>query len=156
MTQLSGFARAACGCRLAAVSFAEFVDPTCGIDNFLLAGVERVARRANIEMELLFGMRRAGLKRITATASHRDVVVVGMYVGFHGSSKLGWRRAGNSRAEGFYLQAEPLAGIAPKLDPEATVTSPAQEINHIQTSAEPERDQQQDANRDRQKVLFDD
>ncbi len=49
-------------------SFLEFIDGTCGVDQVLLACVERVAIRANFNMQLVLG--RAGGKSIAAGANY--------------------------------------------------------------------------------------
>jgi len=66
-----------------AVFAAEFVHSTGGVDNLLLPGIERVAGRADVDMQLRLGQRRAGLDGVTAAAGNRNVVVVGMRFGFH-------------------------------------------------------------------------
>src|SRR4029077_12455933 len=67
------------------VLLAELVHAASGIDHFLLAGVERVAVRANLDLQILSKCR-AGLERVAARAGHGDLFVVGMSGGFHGSS----------------------------------------------------------------------
>jgi hypothetical protein len=68
---------------LAAVLLAELLDPTRGIDNFLLAGEKRVTRRTHFHLEI-FAQCGAGLEGIPATAGNRDFLVVGVNLVFHG------------------------------------------------------------------------
>ncbi len=65
-----------------AVLAAELVDPTAGIDDLLLAGVERMAGGAHFDEEVLTE-RRARLEFVAATTSDLDGVVIGVNVGFH-------------------------------------------------------------------------
>jgi len=60
----------------------ELVDPATGINDLLLARVERVACRANFDQQVLT-QRRAGGEFVAATTGHLDVAVIGMNVGFH-------------------------------------------------------------------------
>ena len=69
---------------LAAVLAAEFVNAACGVNNLLLAGVERVATGADVHRQGFTAERRPGLERIPAAAGHGDVAVSGMSFGFHG------------------------------------------------------------------------
>src|ERR1700722_20019502 len=59
------------------VLLAELVHATCGVDHFLLTGVERVAVRANLDLQIL-SKSRAGLERVAARAGHGDLFIVGM------------------------------------------------------------------------------
>src|SRR6266542_6079576 len=52
---------------LARVALAEFLDATGGVDDFLLARIERVARRAHFDVQGLVD-RRARHERVAATA----------------------------------------------------------------------------------------
>src|SRR5947208_1446765 len=54
------------------------------IDQSLLAGVKRVALRADFEVKFLFG--RACFERLAAGAPHDSVNVIWMYVCFHQAS----------------------------------------------------------------------
>jgi hypothetical protein len=69
---------------LDSVSAAEFVDSAGGIHNFLLASIKRMASGADVQADGIGFQRRTGLERITAAARHREVLVGGMYVCFHG------------------------------------------------------------------------
>ena len=60
---------------LHSVLLAELVDATARIDDLLLAGVERVAGRADLDAQV-FAKRRAGRDFVAATAGHLDIGVV--------------------------------------------------------------------------------
>src|SRR5262245_55763718 len=62
----------------------ESFDAAGGIDQFLFAGKEGMAFRADFKMD--FRLRRAGLKGFAACASDDRVDVVRMYVCFHRAS----------------------------------------------------------------------
>src|SRR6478752_7390100 len=64
----------------------EALDATARIHELLLARVERVALRADLDVQL--GLRRAGLERVSAGTRHRGDDVLGMDVGFHCSLKI--------------------------------------------------------------------
>ncbi len=68
--------------KLHAVLLAEFFHATGGVHDLLLAGVERVALRANFDVQGL-AVGGAGLERIAATAGYGNFVVIRMNVGFH-------------------------------------------------------------------------
>lgn len=75
----------------------ELVDPTSRVDVFQLAGVERMTRVANINLQL--GSNAASGEGIAATASHRGFLVFGMDAVFHrfrlftpGEGFLAWYR----------------------------------------------------------------
>ncbi len=59
----------------------ETFDSARGIDEFLLAGIERVAHRA--DFRVYFGRGAAGLEGISAAAMNDDFIVFRMYVLFH-------------------------------------------------------------------------
>ena len=59
----------------------ESLDSACGIDEFLLAGVEWMAHRADFGVYFFCGA--SGLEGISATASDGNRVVFRMYVFFH-------------------------------------------------------------------------
>jgi hypothetical protein len=69
-------------CLLHAVLLAELLDPSGGINNLLLAGIEGVALRAHFNVQIL-GHRGVRLEGITAAAVHGDFVVVGVNFRFH-------------------------------------------------------------------------
>src|SRR3954466_7139519 len=67
------------------VLLAEFVDAAGRIDDLLLTGVERVAVRAHLDLQIV-SEGRAGLERVAARAADRNLFVFGMALGFHGGS----------------------------------------------------------------------
>ncbi len=64
------------------VLFAELVYASAGIDDLLLARVKRVARGAHFNREIR-AEGRACCELIPATTGDLNVVVIGMYIGFH-------------------------------------------------------------------------
>lgn len=66
-----------------AEAFAEAINTAAAIDHFLLAGVERVALRADVEVNVL-AQSRASLEHRAAAASCSDDCVIGMNFRFHG------------------------------------------------------------------------
>ena len=75
-----GSSSATGGCR---VFLAEFVDAASGVDDFLLARVERMAVRADFHLEVV-SQCRTRLEGVAAGAAHIDFFVVRMRIGFHG------------------------------------------------------------------------
>src|SRR5215467_7102633 len=71
--------------RLPGVLLAEFLDPACGVDDLLLARVERVAGGAHFDVQFL-AQRGTGRKGVPAAADHLDFLVFGMDLFFHGLS----------------------------------------------------------------------
>ena len=67
--------------RLGLVLLAEALDATSGVDQTLLAGVERVALGAHVRVDL--GDRGARLERVAARALHAGGGVLGMDIGLH-------------------------------------------------------------------------
>ena len=67
-----------------AVLLLEAFDSTCGIDEFLLAGVKRMTHRADFRMYFACGA--ASLKGISAAAMYDHLIVFWMYVFFHGKT----------------------------------------------------------------------
>ena len=61
----------------------EFVHATGGVDDFLSAGVERVAQRANLDVEVVFFQRGFGDEFVTARAGNVDFVVIRVDTLFH-------------------------------------------------------------------------
>jgi len=59
----------------------EALDPACRVDQPLLASVERMAVRADLDVKLSGG--RASLKGVAACAGHDAAVILGMYLRFH-------------------------------------------------------------------------
>jgi hypothetical protein len=66
-----------------AVLAAELVYATARVDDLLLARIERMAGRADLDNEI-FAERLTRRKFVAATAGDLDVRVVGMDIGFHG------------------------------------------------------------------------
>src|SRR5690606_9693296 len=67
-----------------------------GVRDFLLAGVERVAGCADVEVEVL-AQRGARLDLVAAAAGRRDGYVIRMNIGFHdGCPRVCWRSATRS------------------------------------------------------------
>ena len=64
------------------VALVEAVDTSRGINELLLAGKERVAVRADFDVQVL-AQRRAGPEGVPAGTDHRDLVVIRMYFSFH-------------------------------------------------------------------------
>src|SRR5690606_28952453 len=97
----SSGARAPCA-RLSAggggrVLLAEFVDAAGGVDDLLLARVERVAGRAHFDLKGV-AERRARLERVPAGAGHADFRVVRVRVGLHDAARLGGKAGPKGRA----------------------------------------------------------
>ena len=57
-------------------SLVETINTSTGVDQLLLAGVERVALRADLNTDLLLG--RTGCENVAASAADRRLFVVGM------------------------------------------------------------------------------
>ena len=70
------------------VLLAEFVHATRGIEDLLLARVERVAVRADFDLQVV-SQSRPRLECVTARAGDADFFVFGMRIGFHGFSLSG-------------------------------------------------------------------
>jgi len=65
------------------VFLTEFIYSARCIENFLFAGVKRMANRANLDLKLVFGERRFCLELVSATALYGNFMVCGMDIGFH-------------------------------------------------------------------------
>src|ERR1041384_8122059 len=81
------------GCRLAAPRSAglleaplEALDPAAGVHELLLARVERVARRADLDVKL--GLGRARLELVAAGAANGREHVLGMDLGLHCRARI--------------------------------------------------------------------
>ena len=68
---------------------AEPLDPSGGIHQLLLAGKERMARRADFYADITL-MSGAGNKRIAARTMYAHFVISGMNSRFHMGSDLDW------------------------------------------------------------------
>src|SRR5581483_267046 len=74
-------------CALGALEPAlEALDPSAGVHELLLARVERVALRADLDVQLR--LRRTDLERVPAGARHRREHVIGMDTGLHRSARI--------------------------------------------------------------------
>jgi hypothetical protein len=85
--------------RRGSVFLAEFVDATRGVEDLLLAGVERVAIRADFDRKVV-SQSRPRLERIPAGAGHANFFVLGMRIGFHGVLSIRADFAGRSQEKG--------------------------------------------------------
>src|SRR5690348_10004732 len=65
------------GCALAGIFLAEFLDAARSIDDLLLAGIERVARRAHLHMQVLVQRGSRG-PRVAAAAGDSYLTILGM------------------------------------------------------------------------------
>jgi hypothetical protein len=65
-----------------AVTLAELIDLTGGVDDFLLAGIKRMAVRADFHMQILADSG-AGFESVAAAADHVDFSILRMDVRFH-------------------------------------------------------------------------
>src|SRR6056297_972420 len=81
LSRAMGLQQAASGAH-SAVLAAELVDSTAGIDDLLLARVERVALGTDLDVQL-FAQRGARLEGIAAAADNFDLLVFGMHVRLH-------------------------------------------------------------------------
>ena len=73
------------GCGFLTVTLVEAIDASCGIDQLLFAGKERVAGRTDFDVQVTFAGR-ASLERLAARAGNGYFVVFGMNSWFHSSS----------------------------------------------------------------------
>jgi hypothetical protein len=77
-----------------AVAAGELLDATGGVDELLFACEERMAGRANADLDVPAG--RAGVVDGPAGAGDRGFGVIGMETGFHGIKKVGNNAAGRT------------------------------------------------------------
>src|SRR6266404_96722 len=70
------------GRRLLAITPIKSIDTAGGIDQFLLAGKERMAGRTDFHVQIAF-TRRTRLESLAAGTGHCDFVVFRMNSGFH-------------------------------------------------------------------------
>ena len=73
---------------LNSVSFLELVDSAACIYEFLSAGEEGMALAADIHFERISFLSRTGFEGRTARAGDSDLVIIGMYIGFHRFTSL--------------------------------------------------------------------
>src|SRR5437763_4226477 len=64
----------------------EALDPAARVDELLLAGVERMAGRAHLDVQL--GLRGTRRERVSAAAMHGGEDVIGMDLGLHGRARI--------------------------------------------------------------------
>src|SRR5947199_2135845 len=64
----------------------EALDPAARVDELLLAGVERMAGRAHLDVQL--GLRGTGRERVSAAAMHGGEDVIGLDLGLHGRARI--------------------------------------------------------------------
>jgi hypothetical protein len=76
-TGLSGF----CACFV--VFLVELLDAACGIHDFLCSGIERVAFRANFNVQCRLANSGLGLEGIAAAAGYGDFIILWVNVCFH-------------------------------------------------------------------------
>jgi hypothetical protein len=74
---------------LHAITLAEFLDAASGVDNLLLAGIERMAGSTDFDVQLFFAQRGAGYESVATRAGDSDFFVIGVNAGFHGNSLIG-------------------------------------------------------------------
>src|SRR5256886_8686786 len=65
------------------VLLTELVHAACGVDDLLLAGIERMAVRAHLDLQIM-SEGRARLERVATRAGDGDLFILGMDGGFHG------------------------------------------------------------------------
>jgi hypothetical protein len=70
------------GCGFLAIALVEAIDASCGIDQLLLAGKERVASRTNFNVQVTF-LGGASLERLTARAGDGNINVFWVNSWFH-------------------------------------------------------------------------
>jgi hypothetical protein len=70
------------GCWFLAVALVEAIDASCGIDQLLLAGKERVASRTNFNVQVTF-LGGASLERLAARAGDGNIDVFWVNSWFH-------------------------------------------------------------------------
>ena len=73
------------GSRFLTVTLIKAIDASCGVDQLLFAGKERVAGRTDFDVQVTFAGR-ASLERLAARAGNGYFVVFGMNSWFHSSS----------------------------------------------------------------------
>jgi hypothetical protein len=71
---------------LHAITLTELLDAAGGVDDLLLARVERMAGCADFNVQLFLAQRGAGYERAAAGAGHGHFFVIGVNAGFHGNS----------------------------------------------------------------------
>ena len=69
-----------------AVALVEAIDASCGVDQFLFTGKERVAGRTNFDVQVAL-LGRTSLKRLATSASNSYFDVFWVYSWFHFTSR---------------------------------------------------------------------
>lgn len=75
-------ARSAFGCRFLAIALVESINASCRVDELLLTGEERVASRADFDVQVVFSGR-AGFEALTASATNGYFVIFRVDSWFH-------------------------------------------------------------------------
>ena len=70
------------GCRFLAVALVKAIDTSCGIDQLLFPGKERVTSRTDFHVQVIF-LGRARLESLATRARNGNFGVVGMNSWFH-------------------------------------------------------------------------
>src|SRR5450759_2939790 len=97
------------GSRFARVFLLEFLDAPCRVDDLLFAGVERMAVRAHLDVQLA-GERGTRLELVAATADDVYLFVFRVNLGFHGICL--WVAAVTERVQ-LSLTARGVASVKP-------------------------------------------
>ena len=87
-----------------AIALVEAIDASCGVDQLLLAGKERVASRTNFDVQVTF-LGRASLEGLAARAGDGDINVFWVNSWFHlitlsiGGAFYRWRQGRNFKRD---------------------------------------------------------
>src|SRR5215212_4764081 len=114
---------------------AEALDAAAGVHELLLARVERVAVRADLDVDLR--LRRAGHELVATRASHVRINVVGMDLGLHGYTKCseaGADRYGPAQAMPRVSSASSASSTSPVESTLATSMPPAPHGGPVRTT----------------------
>ena len=65
------------------VSLLELIHASAGVDDLLFARKERMTLTANIDSERIAFFSSSRLKGFSASAGHRHLMIIGMYLVFH-------------------------------------------------------------------------
>jgi hypothetical protein len=79
---LRGARAGPCGAAALGHSPLEALDATAGVDQLLPAGIERMAGGTDLNVD--FGLGRAGRELVAAGAADVSFYILGMYTGLHG------------------------------------------------------------------------
>lgn len=75
--------------QLAAVFFAEFINPAGSIHNALFARIKWMASGADLDLQV-FAQHGTGYKTVAATASYCNLLILRMDIWFHRPSRCRW------------------------------------------------------------------